>query len=142
MFNADINSAGDGHIVVTLSGDGVHDLTEPEIERRLSKEEPDEHQKAWLKKTKSIVDEFTVKAFKIAFDAGVASVGTWQPWETAPIDGTYFDAWVEPNKKGREGFRAPHVHFDLDAFWTTETEYLYELGTPTHWRPEPEGPKK
>jgi len=107
--------------------------------------EIDDVQRAWLDKVKEAnrrcYDAIFVAAFQIAFEAGMKA-GEWQPWDTAPTDGTYFDAWVEPNKKGREGFRAPHVHFDLDAFWTTETEYLYELGTPTHWRPEPEGPKK
>ena len=111
MFNADINSAGDGHIVVTLSGDGVHDLTEPEIERRMS-------------------------------------IG-WQPWDTVPRDGTYFDAWVEPSKRNDVARRVAHVQFcpifsEFHAWEPHSYEYqeIHELGTPTHWRPEPEGPKK
>jgi hypothetical protein len=107
--------------------------------------EIDDVQSAWLDKVKEAnrrcYDAMFVAAFKIAFEAGMKA-GEWQPWETAPTDGTYFDAWVEPSKSGEKARRIPHVTFDHDGFWVGDEGYVYELGTPTHWRPEPEGPKK
>lgn len=73
----------------------------------------------------------------------------WQPWDTAPRDGSYFDAWVEPNSRFEKARRIPHVQFCTigDGFWahehgTIDVDDLESLGKPTHWRPEPEGPKK
>ncbi|QIW87604.1 hypothetical protein Ab1vBOLIVR4_gp87 [Agrobacterium phage OLIVR4] len=73
----------------------------------------------------------------------------WQPWETAPRDGTYFDAWVEPLNRHEEARRIPHVQFctvfnefSAHEHGKIDIDDLRNLGTPTHWRPEPEGPKK
>lgn len=71
----------------------------------------------------------------------------WRPWDTAPRDGTYFDAWVEPIRRGEKARRIPNAQFckTLGEFWAMEfgtTDEIEALGKPTHWRPEPEGPKK
>lgn len=73
----------------------------------------------------------------------------WQPWDSAPRDGSYFDAWVEPNNRTEKARRVAHVQFctvfnEFHAWEPHSYEYqeIHEIGKPTHWRPEPEGPKK
>lgn len=71
----------------------------------------------------------------------------WRPWDSAPRDGSYFDAWVEPIRRSEKARRIPHAQFckTLNGFWAMEfgtTDEIEALGKPTHWRPEPEGPKK
>jgi len=66
----------------------------------------------------------------------------WQPIETAPKDGTRFDAWT------REG-RVPDVWWDAQRGEWVEWGLLEfggvgarrPLWPPTHWMPIPEGPK-
>lgn len=105
----------------------------------------DDVQKAWIEKVKeanhSAYEKMLVTSFKIAFEAGMRA-GEWQPFDTAPIDGSYFDAWVEPNNRTEKARRIPHVQFvENDGYFWADDEPLFSLGRPTHWRPEPEGPK-
>jgi hypothetical protein len=74
---------------------------------------------------------------------------TWQPIETAPRDGTEFQAWMMRDDDGSSHWE-PMVRFnpETDAFelwgridydidgWDT-----YYWLVPTHWMPQPEPPK-
>ena len=75
----------------------------------------------------------------------------WQPIETAPKDGTEFQAWVlsgaaggsigfwEPkcryNEHGQIGFWG-RIDYDIDG-WDYGLTHLMA----THWKPQPEPPK-
>lgn len=72
---------------------------------------------------------------------------TWQPIETAPKDGTEFQAWIKsqfgdwwepkcrinPNSEAFEVWG--RVDYDYDG-WDNDPEW-----TPTHWMPLPTSPE-
>jgi len=74
----------------------------------------------------------------------------WQPIETAPKDGTEFQAWI--TNKYVKGFWEPRCKFDKDGRFLIFTivdnieceEDFYYFGpkflTPTHWMPQPTEP--
>ncbi len=78
------------------------------------------------------------------FDAAIASVleDDWQTMETAPKDGTKFDAWAR-------GHRTVDVYWsDVQDWWCTDGDYgpeeplpLAVSPAPTHWRLPPSPPK-
>ncbi len=72
----------------------------------------------------------------------------WQPIETAPKDGTWFDVWlpsIKPQTKfhSKGGCRSTDWHFDFDEKLNKVnnriTDQLYD-GLPTHWMPLPKPP--
>jgi hypothetical protein len=81
-------------------------------------------------------------------------VSDWQPIETAPDDGTEFQAWAiqrEPTENWPDGWWEPRarvnpetearevwdrVDYDAEG-WTPEDRYWHV----THWQPVPEPPK-
>lgn len=71
----------------------------------------------------------------------------WLPIETAPRDGTEFQAWVVGGDN--YGFWEPHARFDpeTEAFQMySRVDYdeddwdTFPQWTPTHWMPEPRQP--
>jgi hypothetical protein len=127
---------------------------------------------AWL------FEEFEVLSYVVENDRGFKGDGLkddrerakaiqhrlgWQPIETAPTDGTLFDAWViDEDGSGRRAVNAywkdePFGHdgakgFDLERGWAAENE-TYDGGdhwicdpddgeTVTHWMPLPSPPSK
>lgn len=69
---------------------------------------------------------------------------TWRPIETAPKDGTEFQAWVD--KYGWEPKARVNPETEAVELWG-RTDYdqdgwdVYFHMTVTHWMPTPEGPK-
>lgn len=80
----------------------------------------------------------------------------WQPIETAPMDGTAFDAWCVPPSGGR-GVRIPDVkmrgdmsglgfivHMPDGVAWSyldaRDKAPIFPAWTPTHWMRQPEPP--
>jgi hypothetical protein len=109
---------------------------------RVEPKEPDDVQKAWIERVKeenrASYDAMIATAFQIAFEAGMKA-GEWKPFDTAPRDGSYFDAWVEPNN------HVTRVYYDGSNFRVDNYSgvvWLSEIGTSTHWRQGQEGPKK
>lgn len=112
------------------------------VSHGIDPKEPDDVQKAWIERVKeenrASYDAMIATAFQIAFEAGMKA-GEWKPWGTAPRDGSYFDAWVEPSH------HVTRVYYDGDNFRVGNYSgviWLSEIGTPTHWRQGQEGPKK
>lgn len=75
--------------------------------------------------------------------AAAPSPVAWQPIETAPRDGTEFQAWFVL-EGSNEGFWEPQCRFEPE---TGEFMVLMEFGwdtypaaTPTHWMPIPSSP--
>ena len=69
----------------------------------------------------------------------------WQPIETAPKDGTWFDAWITARyEKYRvaDAFWCKHnscfMHGELDRYGPYPTDW--EHGKATHWMPIPAPP--
>ena len=68
----------------------------------------------------------------------------WQPIETAPRDGSRFDAWLP----SRGGGRVTNVYWsDIQEWWCVDGAYGPEEPTPlpivpviSHWMPVPEPP--
>lgn len=62
----------------------------------------------------------------------------WFTWESAPRDGQEIDVWIEPRG------RVPEVFFTDDCFQffdDGEKCSINRIGTPSHWRYPPKGPK-
>lgn len=69
----------------------------------------------------------------------------WQPIETAPRDGTLVDLWVDHGQGN--GKRIACCKYDAGSSHPDWVERSYGIldvisGTPTHWMPIPEAPKK
>ncbi|QBQ72141.1 hypothetical protein Milano_119 [Agrobacterium phage Milano] len=68
----------------------------------------------------------------------------WHSFESAPMDGQIFDAWVTDGERGNR--RIPCVSF-IKGVYQVHSAMAYEFrpigdyGTPTHWRYPPQGPK-
>jgi hypothetical protein len=77
----------------------------------------------------------------------MAKAGEWQPIETAPKDGSEFQAWLVTDKV--DGFWEPKARFDPESeafeLWG-RTDYdqegwdIYPDLKPTHWMPLPAPP--
>ena len=65
--------------------------------------------------------------------------GGWMPIETAPKDGTVFDAWIKC-WKGHAGYRIS-ILWKNDAWWAYDG-YDAMSAAPTHWMPLPPAPKE
>lgn len=63
----------------------------------------------------------------------------WFAWDSAPRDGQEIDVWIEPRG------RVPEVYFEHGGFFYYDEgekcALIDRLGTPTHWRYPPKGPK-
>jgi hypothetical protein len=75
----------------------------------------------------------------------------WRGIETAPRDGTFFDAWMR-NPEFPDGYRLPSCSFSMDKgeFVDAHGMFLHVAGDPvsgkwriypTHWRPLPAAPE-
>lgn len=74
----------------------------------------------------------------------------WQPIETAPKDGTEFQAWLILENDKLHGFWEPRCKYNEDGIlgiWgridydEEDWDYTYFQLVPTHWMPLPEPPK-
>jgi hypothetical protein len=78
---------------------------------------------------------------------------TWQPIETAPLDGTLVDLWAYRGDLGKSGIRPAERYADCrfaknsygtEPYGEPRWQGLndrYITVIPTHWMPIPEGPK-
>lgn len=67
---------------------------------------------------------------------------TWQPIDTAPRDGTWFDVWAVMRGSSQ---RFTNVEIGDDGrYFVNENDagYLGDCWTVTHWMPLPEPPKE
>lgn len=90
-----------------------------------------------------------------AFDVVVKEIGRlenelekykWQPIETAPVDGTEFDAWHPVYGRTPRCIKCPQ--FETIFAWEPETGLFTQSFSvsypdyPTHWMPIPQPPKE
>lgn len=83
---------------------------------------------------------FRIEVYRppVAAPAPVEESDGWFAWESAPRDGQEIDVWIEPRG------RVPEVFFTNDCFQffdDGEKCSINRIGTPTHWRYPPKGPK-
>lgn len=71
----------------------------------------------------------------------------WQPIDTAPMDGTDVDLWVQyppefdpPERIANCQFQKPDAGYGRHPCWV-EFEWFPVIGTPTHWMPVPTPPE-
>lgn len=69
----------------------------------------------------------------------------WQPFETAPKDGTVIDLWIPHLNSQRETdcrfTNAVWSSGEWVDFWSGDLISDLFIDKPTHWMPIPEGPK-
>lgn len=72
----------------------------------------------------------------------------WQPIETAPSDGTEFQAWIA--RRGSPGYWETRCKFNEDGTFVVWDRIDYDVDgwepvsfplAPTHWMPHPEPPQ-
>jgi hypothetical protein len=87
---------------------------------------------------------FRIEVYRPSVAAEAEEHDGWYSFESAPMDGQIFDAWVMDGEHGNR--RIPGVSFIKGVFMVHSTmayEFrpIGEYGTPTHWRYPPQGPK-
>ena len=82
----------------------------------------------------------------LAERASLNGSGEWQPIETAPRDGTEFQAWVVHMGHGYWDWQCRYnEHGAFESFGRIDYDmdgWEVSPGTPTHWMPNPSAPTK